>query len=124
MKLIIRGLALAGLLTTLFFASAFAQGPAKLKPTAFAITNTTVVTKPGSELTKVTIVIRDGLVQALGADIKVPADAEIIDGKALIVYPGFVDAGNTWVWMPLCAAPKAALLNPSTWPANHSLPPR
>lgn len=96
MKLILRGLVLAGLLTTLFFASAIAQGPAKLKPTAFSITNTTVVTKPGSELAKVTIVIRDGLVQALGADIKVPADAEVIDGKALVVYPGFVDAGNTW----------------------------
>src|SRR5437899_9295304 len=96
MKLLIRGLALAGLLTTLFFASAIAQGPAKLKPTAFAITNTTVVTKPGTELAKVTIVIRDGLVQALGSDIKVPADAEVIDGKSLVVYPGFVDAGNTW----------------------------
>lgn len=96
MNLLVRGLALSGLLTTLILAGAIAQGPAKLKPTAFAITNTTVVTKPGSELTKVTLVIRDGLVQALGSDIKVPADAEVIDGKALVIYPGFVDAGNTW----------------------------
>ncbi|MFT3879957.1 MAG: amidohydrolase family protein [Gemmatales bacterium] len=97
MKLLVRTLAMAGMLTTLVLASAVAQPPSsKLKPAAFAITNTTVVTKPGSELTKVTLVIRDGLVQALGTDVKPPADAEIIDGKALVIYPGFVDASNTW----------------------------
>jgi len=97
MKLFVRTLAMAGMLTTLVLASALAQPPSsKLKPAAFAITNTTVVTKPGSELSKVTLVIRDGLVQALGTDVKPPADAEIIDGKTLVIYPGFVDAGNTW----------------------------
>lgn len=96
MKLAIRGLVLAGFLSTLLLADAIAQGPAKLKPNAYAITNTTVVPKPGTELTKVTLVIRDGLVQAMGADVKPPADAEIIDGKSLVIYSGFIDAGNTW----------------------------
>lgn len=96
MKLLVRCIALVGFFSTLILAQSFAQPPSKLKPTAFAITNTTVVTKPGSELTKVTLVIRDGIVQALGADVKPPTDAEIIEGKDLVVYPGFIDAGNTW----------------------------
>lgn len=96
MKMLLRALVVIGLITTVLFASVTAQGPAKLKPTAFAITNTTVVPKPGSEMTKVTLVIRDGLVQAIGADVKPPADAEVIDGKSLVIYPGFIDAGNTW----------------------------
>lgn len=96
MKLLVRGLALTGLLFAIVLTQLPAQPPGKLKPTVFAITNTTVVTKPGTELTKTTVVIRDGMVQALGADVQPPADAKLIDGKDLVVYPGFIDAGNTW----------------------------
>lgn len=96
MKLLVRGLALTGLLFAIVITQLPAQPPGKLKPTVFAITNTTVVTKPGVELTKTTIVIRDGMVQAMGADVQPPSDAKLIDGKALVIYPGFIDAGNTW----------------------------
>lgn len=96
MKLLVRMLVLLAFSTTILLAQSYAQPPAKLKPTAFAITNTTVVTKPGTELAKVTLVIRDGMVQAMGTEVKPPADAELIDGKDLVVYPGFIDAGNTW----------------------------
>ncbi|MBL8823511.1 MAG: amidohydrolase family protein [Planctomycetia bacterium] len=97
MKLHVRVFALLGFFSTLILAQTVAQQPpSKLKPAAYAITNTTVVTKPGTELTKVNLVIRDGMIQALGADVKVPADAEKIDGKDLVIYPGFLDAGNTW----------------------------
>lgn len=39
-----------------------------------------------------TIVIRDGLITAVGADVGTPTDADVIDGKGLHVYPGFIDA--------------------------------
>jgi imidazolonepropionase-like amidohydrolase len=39
-----------------------------------------------------TIVIRDGLIVALGANVAVPADARVIDGTGLTVYPGLFDA--------------------------------
>ncbi len=46
--------------------------------------------KPALE--KATIIIRDGLVEAVGVGIPVPPDAETIDGSALIAYPGLIDA--------------------------------
>src|SRR5205807_6553289 len=37
-----------------------------------------------------------GLIEAAGPDIKVPADAVVLDGKGLTVYPGLVDAMSNW----------------------------
>src|SRR4051812_25953072 len=70
--------------------------PRGLQPRAFVITDAKVVTEPGQVLAKGTIVIRDGLIEAAGADVKAPADALKIKGEGLTVYPGFVDACGTW----------------------------
>jgi imidazolonepropionase-like amidohydrolase len=40
-------------------------------------------------------VIRDGIVEAVGADVDIPTGATIIDCKGLTVYPGMIDAGTT-----------------------------
>lgn len=39
-----------------------------------------------------TVVARDGLIVAVGGDVAVPPDAEVIDAKELYLYPGFIDA--------------------------------
>ncbi len=39
------------------------------------------------------VVIHDGRVLAVGADIVIPADAEVIEADGLYLYPGFIDAG-------------------------------
>jgi len=39
-----------------------------------------------------TILIRHGVIEAMGSDIEVPADAKLLEGDSLSVYPGFVDA--------------------------------
>jgi imidazolonepropionase-like amidohydrolase len=96
MKPFPRLLAVTTLLATIALTTLLAQQSPNLKQRVFAITNTTVVPKAGQELTKQTLVIRDGLIEALGADAKPPVDAAVIDGKNLVVYPGFIDAGNTW----------------------------
>src|SRR5687767_5553686 len=57
-----------------------------------AITNARIVTVSGATIEKGTVVIRDGLIESVGADARVPADAVTIDGTGLTVYPGFVDA--------------------------------
>ncbi|HYF00521.1 MAG TPA: amidohydrolase family protein, partial [Planctomycetota bacterium] len=41
------------------------------------------------------IVLRDGLIADVGADVAVPPDAEVVDGRGLHVYAGFVDARTT-----------------------------
>src|SRR6185295_3036512 len=51
-----------------------------------------VFVKPGESLDEATIIIRDGVIQAVGKDAAVPADARVWDMKGLTFYAGFIDA--------------------------------
>src|SRR5262249_42013643 len=77
-----------------------AQRPGTLRPTVFAIRDARVVVEPGQVLTKATVVVRAGIIDAVGADVPVPPDALTIDGQGLTVYPGLVDALSTWGFDP------------------------
>jgi imidazolonepropionase-like amidohydrolase len=50
-----------------------------------------VVIKPGQVLDGGTIVIRDGLIQAVGTNITVPADARVWNMKGTTIYAGFIE---------------------------------
>ena len=65
------------------------------EPHLFAIQNARLVLKPGQEIEKGTLIIRDGLIVAVGKDVNIPYDAEIIKGDGLTVYAGFIDAATT-----------------------------
>ncbi len=75
------------------------------RPRIYAVTNATIVASPGKKIESGTIVIRDGLIEAVGKNEKVPADAVTIEGKGMYVYPGLIDAGG---WSPAQEAPAAA----------------
>src|SRR4029450_7497840 len=51
-----------------------------------------VVVKSGEELEKATIVLRDGRIEAVGANVPVPADARVHDMAGTTIYAGFIDA--------------------------------
>ncbi|MCA2987608.1 amidohydrolase family protein [Gemmatimonas sp.] len=57
-----------------------------------ALVGARVVTAPGQVLDNATIVIRNGVVAAVGAGMAPPAGARVWELKGLTVYPGFVDA--------------------------------
>lgn len=59
---------------------------------SYAITNARIVTVSGPAIEKGTIVVREGLIFAVGANVAVPADAIVFDGTGMTVYPGFIDA--------------------------------
>jgi imidazolonepropionase-like amidohydrolase len=61
----------------------------------YAITNARIVTVSGPAIDRGTVVVRDGLIAAVGANVTTPADARVIDGTGLTVYPGIVDANTT-----------------------------
>ncbi|MGI9070322.1 MAG: amidohydrolase family protein [Bryobacteraceae bacterium] len=65
-------------------------------PSAIAIKDARVVTVSGAELSKATVVLRDGLIQDVGPNAAIPAGAWVIDGSGLTVYPGFNDGLSTW----------------------------
>jgi imidazolonepropionase-like amidohydrolase len=59
---------------------------------AYAIRGGTIVTVTGATIAKGTVIIRNGLIAEVGADITVPADARVIDATGMMVYPGLIDA--------------------------------
>lgn len=59
---------------------------------SYAITNARIVTVSGPVIEKGTVVVRNGLIEAVGAGVRPPADAQVFDATGLTVYPGFVDA--------------------------------
>lgn len=61
-------------------------------PRVHAITNARIVTAPGQVIPRGTLVIRDGVITAVGANVAVPADARVWPGDSLTVYAGMIDA--------------------------------
>jgi imidazolonepropionase-like amidohydrolase len=64
-------------------------------PYVYAIKGAHVVTAAGSPIASGTVVIRNGLIDAVGADVQPPSDAVVIDGAGLTVYPGLIDMGSS-----------------------------
>jgi imidazolonepropionase-like amidohydrolase len=58
----------------------------------YAITNARIVPVSGATIERGTVVIRNGLIAAVGANVTAPPDARIIDGTGLTVYPGLIDS--------------------------------
>src|SRR5438067_1037639 len=50
-----------------------------------------IVVKPGEVIESGTIVIRDGLIKAVGKNITPPPDARVWDMKGTTIYAGFID---------------------------------
>lgn len=61
-------------------------------PPYYAIQNARIVTGAGPVIASGTVVIEDGLIGAVGADVPIPPEAWVIDGSGLTVYPGLFDA--------------------------------
>ncbi len=63
----------------------------------YAITNAKIVTVAGAPIEKGTVVMRDGVIEDVGASIPTPADALVVEGSGLVVYPGAIDMSNTTI---------------------------
>ena len=61
----------------------------------FVIRNARVFTVSGPVIENGMVLIRDGLIAAVGQTVTVPQGAREIDAKGLNVYPGMIDAGTT-----------------------------
>jgi len=67
------------------------EGLRKNTPAVHAFTNVRIVQAPGRVIQNGTLVIRDGVVQAVGA-VPAPPDARLWDMKGMTIYPGLIDA--------------------------------
>ncbi|HET9426286.1 MAG TPA: amidohydrolase family protein [Gemmatimonadaceae bacterium] len=77
----------------------------------YALTNVRIVTAPGRVIERGTIVIRNGRIAAVGAQVTVPAGVVQMDLNGHSVFPGLIDAATS-VGLPSTARP------PATTPAG------
>jgi imidazolonepropionase-like amidohydrolase len=73
-------------------AAQYMPSQAPQPPPYFAIENVQIVTGTGAVIENGTVVVGNGLIEAVGANVTVPGDAWVIDGSGLTVYPGLFDA--------------------------------
>jgi len=75
------------------------EGLRQNDPGVHALTGARIVVAPGRVLDNATLVIRNGIIEAIGANVTPPADARIWDVSGRTLYPGWIDA-YTNVGMP------------------------
>lgn len=82
-------------LTLLGAGALLAPNGATAQELPWALTNARIETVGRGTIEKGTIVIRDGLIAAVGADVRVPPDARVVDLTGRTVYPGIIDLTST-----------------------------
>jgi len=91
-------------------------GPAKElhrnPPRAWALTNATVHTAPGKTIDNGTVVMRDGVITAVGSNIKIPKQATILDMDGKHIYAGFIES-----WLDVSTVKKDTSLQ-AHWNSN------
>ncbi len=60
-------------------------------PQVYALINARIICKAGEIIENGKIVIRKGIIENVGKDIKIPPDAYVIDLKGKWIYPGFIE---------------------------------
>ena len=73
------------------------MGPAFLSgtPGTYAIRGAHIFPVSAPDIENGTIVIANGKIAAVGANVSVPAGARVIEGRGLSVYPGMIDLGTS-----------------------------
>jgi imidazolonepropionase-like amidohydrolase len=81
------------------------NGPWDVRPGQYAFTNATIVAGPNETIANGTLLIKDRVIEGVGAGLVVPKGYVVIDLKGKYIYPGLIDAYSTY-GMP--EAPRAA----------------
>lgn len=73
-------------------AAVFAQ-EAELPPVTntYVLKNVNIIPSPGEMIERGTVVIKDGLIHAVGGEVDIPFDAKVIDADSMYLYAGFID---------------------------------
>lgn len=85
------GVAFVLVSTPLIAAQLLPSGFRPQPPAVHALVGGKVVVRPGEILEDATVVIRNGLIEAVGRSLQPPADARVWDLKGLTIYAGFIE---------------------------------
>ncbi len=87
LKMILRFVTVAAAVCVVSLGSSAQSQP----PSVVALTHAKIFTLAGAPIENGTLVIRDGKIASVGANVEVPAGAQVIDAKGLRIYPGLFD---------------------------------
>lgn len=73
---------------------------------SWALVNARIETVTKGTVERGTVLIRNGLIEAVGAMVTVPPDARVVDYAGRTIYPGFIDLTSS-LGLPAPAAPRA-----------------
>ena len=84
------------LIALLFVNEAYSQTQIARQARAdkFALTNATIYTVTNGVIENGTIVINNGVIEAVGSNVTIPSDALVIDYEGREIYPGMIDSGT------------------------------
>ncbi|MEQ9309009.1 MAG: amidohydrolase family protein [Balneolaceae bacterium] len=68
--------------------------PRKARVAKFALTNAKIYTVTNGVIENGTIIINNGIIEAVGANVSIPSDAEVINYNGREIYPGMIDSGT------------------------------
>ncbi|PHN05421.1 amidohydrolase family protein [Flavilitoribacter nigricans] len=71
----------------------YAQDDQEIAPVTrtFVLKNATIITQPGQMIENGQILIKNGLIEAVGKSVSVPSNAKVIDVDSMYIYPGFIE---------------------------------
>ena len=72
-------------------ASAVAATAARAQEAPVALVGARIHTAAGPTIENGTVVFRDGVITAVGADVSPPGDAEVVDVSGMVIMPGMLD---------------------------------
>jgi hypothetical protein len=101
----------------------FSQEERELVPVSrtYALTHATIVQAPGRKIEDGTVVIKNGLIHAVGKNVAIPADAIIIKADSLFIYAGFIDGlSHTGLVKPKEETPKDKVKDPGNPPNDRA----
>lgn len=92
----------AGLLGKTFAQVTFpVNGVADNRDGCYAFIGATIVKDPQTTISKATLVIRNGKITAVGADVTIPKDAVVVDCTGKYIYPSFIDLYSDYGTSPV-----------------------
>src|ERR1700759_5094014 len=72
------------------------NGPYDVRPGQFAFINATIVASSGQTIANGTLLVKDRMIEGVGANLTVPQGYVVVDLKGKYIYPGLIDAYSTY----------------------------
>jgi imidazolonepropionase-like amidohydrolase len=79
-------------LSVLVLLASLAASARSRTPKVIAIKGARIFPAVGDEIPSGTILIKDGLIEAVGAEVSIPSGAEVVEASGLRAYPGLIDS--------------------------------